>query len=55
MTEEKAWMDRVIYHADGRQEIQRQFVPKDWCKHDDGDCHEEDPCADCPRYSKSIR
>lgn len=53
MSEEMVWMDRIIYYADGRKEIQRQQVPKDTCKHDDGDCHADDPCENCPRYSQS--
>jgi hypothetical protein len=23
------------------------------CKHDDGDCHEDDPCDDCPKYRRT--
>jgi hypothetical protein len=22
-----------------------------WCKYDDGDCHKDDPCDGCPKYS----
>ena len=25
--------------------------PARHCKHDDGDCHADDPCVDCPKYS----
>jgi len=49
-SEKKVWMDRIIYYADGRKEIQREFVPESWCKHDDGKCHQDDPCRNCPRY-----
>lgn len=24
-----------------------------WCKHDDGACHADDPCDDCPVYRKA--
>jgi hypothetical protein len=50
--EEMVWMDRVIYYEDGRTEIQRQWVPSTYCKHDDGDCHANDPCAYCPIYKR---
>jgi hypothetical protein len=54
MTAEMIWMDRILYYEDGHKETQRQFVPKTWCKHDDGKCHPEDPCEDCPQRTLQI-
>ena len=31
--------------------VQQPETPARHCKHDDGDCHADDPCVDCPKYS----
>jgi hypothetical protein len=47
------WMDRINYYADGRKETRSECVPDSWCKHDDGDCHKDDPCENCPVYRRA--
>lgn len=51
---EMVWMDRIIYFEDGRTETPRQWVPSTYCKHDDGECHADDPCANCPIHRAAV-
>jgi hypothetical protein len=39
-------------HGPMRQPIFAVLKHIPMCKHDDGDCHEDDPCDDCPKYRR---
>ncbi len=45
------WLTQQLEKARGAHADNSR--PSHWCKHDDGDCHEDDPCDNCPVYRKA--